>query len=48
MTIHGRDEKGATSYLGVAVPDFPNWLMISGELASFAWPWIFTDWSRRF
>ncbi len=40
MTIHGRDgislkeywdKLGPTSYLGVSVPDFPNWFMISGE-----------------
>ena len=45
MTIHGRDgislsdfwSEGPTSYLGVAVPDFPNWFMISGELSSIDW-----------
>lgn len=39
MTIHGRNgislkdswADGPTSYLGVAVPEFPNWLMISGK-----------------
>ncbi|KAF2485532.1 hypothetical protein BDY17DRAFT_322366 [Neohortaea acidophila] len=44
LAIHGRngvslkeywDETGPTSYLGVAVPEFPNWFMISGPKGPF-------------